>query len=372
MGSRTLARPLALLLAALIAYASLYPFEGWRWPAANPWAFITAPFPRYWSWFDLVSNLMGYVPLGFLTAVAAVRRGVSRGGRWLALAAPALLSLVMESVQVLLPARVPSNVDWALNAVGGLLGGGLALWLVRAGWLVHWQRLRGHWFEPDAHGALILLALWPVALLYPAPLPFGLGQVGWMVQSTVAQAMADTPMAHWLPVVLDEPRPLSPVAQALCMGLMLLAPSLLGFTVLRGGARRLLLLAVVQVLAVAVAGLTAALTYGPLHAWQWLTPPAVLALGLALGVGLLSTRLSRRACVVWLVWVLVAGLALLNRAPATPYFAESLQVWAQGRFIRFHGLTQWVGWLWPYAVMVHAAGHISGRRAASLDTRTPE
>jgi hypothetical protein len=45
---------------------------------------------------------------------------------------------------------------------------------------------------------------------------------------------------------------------------------------------------------------------------------------------------------------LVVGVA---PAPADPYFAQSLQAWEQGRFVRFHGLAQWVGWLWPYAAM---------------------
>jgi hypothetical protein len=36
----------------------------------------------------------------------------------------------------------------------------------------------------------------------------------------------------------------------------------------------------------------------------------------------------------------------------SPYFAQSLEVWEQGRFIRFHGLSQWLGWLWPFAALV--------------------
>ena len=27
------------------------------------------------------------------------------------------------------------------------------------------------------------------------------------------------------------------------------------------------------------------------------------------------------------------------------------QLWEQGRFLRFHGLSQWLGWLWPYAAL---------------------
>jgi hypothetical protein len=46
------------------------------------------------------------------------------------------------------------------------------------------------------------------------------------------------------------------------------------------------------------------------------------------------------------------ALALLNRAPEVPYLVQSLEVWEQGRFIRFHGLSQWLGWLWPFAAIL--------------------
>jgi hypothetical protein len=34
------------------------------------------------------------------------------------------------------------------------------------------------------------------------------------------------------------------------------------------------------------------------------------------------------------------------------YLEQNLQIWEQGRFIRFHGLAQWLGWFWPFAVLV--------------------
>ncbi|MDP3836377.1 MAG: VanZ family protein, partial [Hydrogenophaga sp.] len=40
-----------------------------------------------------------------------------------------------------------------------------------------------------------------------------------------------------------------------------------------------------------------------------------------------------------------------------------LEVWEQGRFIRFHGLSQWLGWLWPFAALLF------GLRAVA---RTPQ
>ncbi len=49
---------------------------------------------------------------------------------------------------------------------------------------------------------------------------------------------------------------------------------------------------------------------------------------------------------------LAVSLTLLNLAPDSPYFAQSLEVWEQGRFIRFHGVSQWLGWLWPFAALI--------------------
>jgi hypothetical protein len=49
-------------------------------------------------------------------------------------------------------------------------------------------------------------------------------------------------------------------------------------------------------------------------------------------------------------------------APADPYFAASLQLWEQGQFIRFHGMSQWVGWLWPYAAMAWLMARLAGAR----------
>jgi hypothetical protein len=53
----------------------------------------------------------------------------------------------------------------------------------------------------------------------------------------------------------------------------------------------------------------------------------------------------------------------MSQASEDVYFAQSLQAWEQGRFIRFHGAAQWVGWLWPYAAMGYLLGRIAARDA---------
>ena len=71
-------------------------------------------------------------------------------------------------------------------------------------------------------------------------------------------------------------------------------------------------------------------------------------------LGLLSFLwLPRRACSALLVLALGIYLSLINQTSTSPYFEQTLFMWEQGRFIRFHGLAQWLGWLWPFATLVY-------------------
>jgi VanZ family protein len=350
--SRSSAWTLALIFAAMVVYASLYPFEGWRVQGGVPLlAFVWAPWPQYWTGFDVVSNLLGYAPLGFLLALGLLRSGW-RWGAWpLAVLIALLLSLGLETAQNFLPMRVPSNVDLGLNVAGAALGASAAGVLMQLGALRRWSQFRADWFAPDAHGSLVLLAVWPFALLYPVSVPFGLGQVAERGVAALQRLLQDTPFLDWLPMPAAAVQPLGPLAETLCIALGLLAPMLLGYADLRSAARRGVFLLLFAACAITVAGLSSALTYGPAHAWAWLTPQAGVGAGLALLLGLLALGAPARLCQVGLLLSLAVSLALLNRAPASPYFAQSLQVWEQGRFIRFHGLSQWLGWLWPFAAL---------------------
>lgn len=352
MNSRSSAWPLALLFAGLVLYASFYPFTGWRVQGVSPWAFLQAPLPQYWTGFDVVANLVGYAPLGFLLAIALLRSGWSRSAWPLAVCLSAALSLLVETLQNYLPMRVPSNLDLALNAAGGILGASTAWVLERLGGVRRWSQFRSDWFEPGAHGGLVLLALWPFALLYPVSVPFGLGQVAERLEAWLRRMMADTPFLDWLPSLVQAPLPLSPLAEAFCVALCLLAPLLVGYADMRSVWRRLVFATLFFLCALAAASLSSALTYGPAHVFAWISPQAGLGLALALLVGVALLGLPRRVCTVGMLLSLAVSLSLLNRAPASAYFAQSLEVWEQGRFIRFHGLSQWLGWLWPFAALV--------------------
>ena len=92
-----------------------------RSPAVRP-AFVSAPWPRYQTDFDLITNVLAYVPLGLLGVFALHPK---LRAHWAALVSTLLcaaLSFSMEALQTYLPFRVSSNVDWMLNTTGSLAG----------------------------------------------------------------------------------------------------------------------------------------------------------------------------------------------------------------------------------------------------------
>ncbi|HZV93080.1 MAG TPA: VanZ family protein [Caldimonas sp.] len=360
--------PLTWLYVALIVYASLYPFVGWRVPGVAPFHFMVLGWPHWWTWFDLVSNLLGYMPLGFLLFVALIR-----GGRATATAAGlasifgTLLSFAMETLQNYLPQRVASNVDLALNAAGTILGVAIGVMLQWQGGVERWQKLRERWFVTRSAGGMAMLVLWPVALLFPTAVPFGLGHVLGRLQPLFADWLQGTAAegltAGWTLAAARRAQAvqLSPGSELAIIVLGLLAPCLIAFTISTPGWRRAALAVGAAAIGCATTTLSTTLNFGPQHALAWMTPFA--AQGVLVGVAaavLLSLVPSRIAAGFGLI-ALTALVMLVAQAPADPYFEESLSGWEQGRFIRFHGAAQWVGWAWPYAGLTYLLARLAAR-----------
>lgn len=366
---RSSASPLALLYAALIVYASLYPFSGWRVPGVELLSFMVAPWPKWWTWFDLVSNLLGYLPLGALAFGALVRSAVpSRPAFVWTLAGGTLLSFGLEFTQNFLPQRVASNVDLALNALGTLLGALLAWQIHRSGGIDHWQAARDRWFIRSSAGGLALLLLWPIGLLLPLPVPLGMGQVLGHLLHGVETLLAGTPVEDWFGQWFESwgsaaaKRPgLAPASEFALVVLGMLAPCLVAFTVARAGWRRVVLVLGAAALACATTTLSIALNFGPQHALTWNTPRVLGAIATACAIAALCSVVPRRAAAGLGLIALTALVTLVTQAPADPYLADSLQAWEQGRFIRFHGAARWVGWCWPYLAMIYLLARLGAR-----------
>ena len=267
----TSAWPLALVFVALVVYASLYPFMGWRDQGLSPWfVFVESRTPRG-TLFDWGVNVVGYMPLGFLLCLGWLRTWPTGLGPLWAVVIGGLLSVLMETLQIYLPVRVPSALDMGLNTLGVALGVLLAWGLERLGAIARWSQFRAHWFVPEASGALVLLALWPVALLFPTPVPLGLGQALEPLTAWAHNLQLRLDLVDSSPVVPAVRPALSANGVGLGVVLGVLMPCLLVYAVSPQPLRRAVLAVLGWGLGLGMTGVSTVFSYGPLHAWGWLT-----------------------------------------------------------------------------------------------------
>ena len=339
---------LAYLL--LIVYASWFPFTGWRNNGLPLLGFMNLVKQRYWTGFDVMVNIVGYVPLGVLLVLALypLVRGV-----WAALLATIigfLVSGTMEAVQNFLPSRVPSNLDLLTNSAGAFIGACLGPFLAR-GLLLEGRlnRLRRRWFAPHASQGLVLLMLWPLAQIYPQSFLFGHGQVlpivsGWL-SKLFDEEIDLVAMLRQGPAMSVEQYWLSETIITAC-GMTGAALTLL--CLLRRGAPRYTLVLLMVGAALVMKALASSLLFRPDNAFVWITPGAeggfLIGLIMLAGLAFAPQLAQRRLAVV----SLILSLIVVNTIPANPYFTLTLQGWVQGKFLNFNGAAQFLSLLWPF------------------------
>lgn len=335
--SSNLPLKLAVVWTLLIAYGSLYPFSGWRDTGTDPLAFLWAGWPRYFTTFDLAANLLAYLPLGFFWATALLHRLAPIIALAIALCIGSGLSLGVEFAQSYLESRVPSNLDFACNAAGTLIGAICALaWgraLLDGGRLHRWREQR---FMAGASGdaGLVLIALWLLGQLDAENILFGTGNLRSL---------------FGLPAALD-----FDASRMRNFELAMVAAQTLGVASIGAGlVRRHLLLFPLGLILLALILKSAALTVlmQGMGGLAWATPATLggLALGVILwGAAMLLAPGLRQAVAAL---ALMIATALANLMPDNPYFADTLRVWQQGHFLNFNGLTRLASALWPFLAL---------------------
>lgn len=332
-----LPRHLSIAYALLTAYACLHPFSGWQPSGLPVFDFLWAPWPRYYRWLDIILNVLGFVPLGFMLAAAWPPRWGRFAALLLTVVVATFLSLSLETAQTLLPTRVASNLDLGANALGGFVGALLGvLWGRRLfehdGWLHRWYTQRlidGHLGDMG----VVLVGLWLLAQLSPHTLLFGQGDI---------RAFFNLPA----------PLPFSP-ERFMRLEAAIVATNIVAIGLLtRGLLKRFsLTVAGVVLLGLGARCLAGASFYVPPEPLLWLTPGAIggLAAGVpALVVGLMLPPVLRHSIAAV---ALLAGTVLVNIAPQNPYLLFNQTLINEGHFLNFSGLTQLVAGFWPFLAL---------------------
>lgn len=357
-GRPRLAACVALAYTLVIVYASVQPFGGWRMPAAEAFAFLSAPLPRFITASDIVLNVVAYLPLGALLTVALRTRLGAGAAAATAVALAAGLSLALEHVQLFLPSRIASNLDLAANA-GGATAGALAAWLCALPALADnpLSRLRRQSMRNDTAGdcGLIVLAVWLFVQFDPAPLALASGDL--------REALDARPWLSFSPGLYRSAEAAVAALAVIVLGLLAAQLTTGPRSAFAAATAALGLTFVVKSFAVWSLGRAAVPT-------QWLTPGVTsgIAAGAALLLALLwLPRAWRSAAAIACV---LAALATVNLTPENPYQNAPPYLLAAQRthLSNFSNIVHLLSQLWPFAtalLLVALARHERGAARAA-------
>jgi VanZ family protein len=333
-----------------IVYASLQPFTPWVTPPPGTPFFLFARWPPRWTRFDVIANIVAYVPLGFFVALVP-RRRPPLGRLSVAIAAGAALSFLMESLQMFVPPRDASVIDLVSNTAGATIGGLVAIAFARSAAAKRGvMSMRDRWFVSGRIGdlGLALLAIWLAMQVNPGIPLFAIvfdpsAEFGAAADALTGGAQADIAAA------LVEGA--HSAFQLLGVGLFL---SLLLRERRNVGGAVLLLIGV----ALLAKGVAAIFLLKP-AAWQhWMAPG--VSTGIAAGALLLLAAISlpRPAQVAVATVALLLSLLTTLLAPDLLFARPPLSMfsWSYGHLLHFNGLTHIVLLAWPVAASVYLFG----------------
>ena len=345
-----------------LAIGSLFPITSWTARGLDPLAFLTEPWPRWWTLSDVLLNVLAYVPFGLFGALATwPTAGARRSIVW-TLVAGFALSLSLEALQNWLPSRIPSRLDVLANGSGTLIGAVSGALLAPR--LIGQARLNawfGRWFAAGSYSGWLLLAAWILSQLAPQSRLFGAGelQLPWSDLGTLnpmpelagLTARLTPRLATGLTTELT-----GLTAAALLESLTVIAALVAVMLIVTRCTRSLAPRAIIAgfVILTALAGRTVLVgTLMPEGATDhWASAGALggLLCGalLALGASTLSERARRRA-------LIAAVLTLLLTGPIKPELAfqnSAAMAWSTGPWRNVAGFQHGIASLWPALVLV--------------------
>ena len=327
---------------ALLAYASLYPFQPLRFPSPEAGSALFLA-PRYVIRADIAFNVVAYIPLGVLTALYFRSRN-DRHPLLLALAFGTAFSFAMEAAQLFVPHRFATLADVAANSAGTLIG--VLAFAEPLNSLVtsRLAAVREDLILPGAWGdaALVLLMLWFLAQLNPALPFFGAGDVvtsgagELQVLQWTAVGMSTCGFGLFISVVLN------PEQGALRVTVVLLSVALwLKFAF-------------------------ASLMLQPNFSADWVSTGRVLGLLGGMLVFVPLRRVGREGRTYLALILVLAGALFAKIFGAYSPLDELLRLfrWPHGQLASFATLTRFLHELWPLAAVVFLASlFIRSRRA---------
>lgn len=333
-----------------LAIGSLFPITSWTARGLDPLAFLTEPWPRWWTLSDVLLNVLAYVPFGLFGALATWPRAGARQSIVWTVVAGFTVSLSLEALQSWLPSRIPSRLDVLANGSGALIGAVAGALLAPR--LIGQARLNawfGRWFATGSYPGWLLLAAWILSQIAPQSRLFSAGE-----QQLPWSDLGNFNPMPYLAGITTGLTGLTAAAllESLTVIAALVAVMLIVTRCTRNPAPRAAIAGAVVVTALAGRSLLVGTLMPEGATDHWVSAGALggLLCGalLALGASTLSERARRRALVAAVLTLLVTG-------PIKPELAfqnSAAMAWSTGSWRNVAGFQHGIASLWPALVLV--------------------
>lgn len=158
------------LYITVLVLGSLHPLASWQWPEVTNWFSSFEKETRYTPYNDLIINFLIYIPLGLVSCIVLRKRLDNWQLFFAACFSLAILSFTIEFLQLFIPSRAQSFVDFGMNTAGA--GFGVLLYFIFSrenpiGLAIHDWRYnlfaRGRYIDLG----LLAIAAWGMAELNP-------------------------------------------------------------------------------------------------------------------------------------------------------------------------------------------------------------
>jgi VanZ family protein len=320
---------------ALIAYASLYPFLPLRLPGVDTLKAVFAV-PRAALAYDVVWNVLAYIPLGVLAYLYFHERAPSAQPKLRAIGFAAAFSAAMETCQLFVPGRVASLYDVLSNAAGAALGTAIFLEPFASAVTRPLAQLRERVVIPGTVGdtGLMLVGLWLLAQCNPGLPFFGAGDVA-------------------VAALGGEPDP-SRVLPWLAVALSLCGFGLFISTLVRAGTGSLRSTLVLLSIALWLKFVGASVMLQPHFAESWVSSGRVAGLAAGMVAFIALRKLPRAGRIYLALLTLMAGDLFSKIFGAYSSLDDFLRLfrWPYGQLASFATLTRFLHELWPLAALV--------------------
>jgi hypothetical protein len=234
-------------------------------------------------------------------------------------------------------------------ALGAFMGPLMTRHMLERGYLLP---LRRRWFSHEASRGLAILALWPLAQIYPQAYLFGHGHITPVLSGWLSQWMAqpiELSLLQKTGITLNAEHywVLEAIVGAFGFSGALLALLCL----LRNRSPKVWLTAGMLLSAFIVKSISAVLLFSPQNAFSWLTPGAKAGMVIGTLIVLSFFRSHPTTQRRFAIFALGLSVLVVNLAPINPYFSVTLQTWVQGQFLNFNGAAHFLSLVWPLMIL---------------------